>query len=198
MNKCPRCGKPTLNEGLCDDCLIEVEGIKYKDFKLVMCSVCGRVLYKNKWRDPSYIERIVREKIDKDWEILDIKVNKKLVVSVGRKDFVGNLVFNIDKRVCPSCSKKRGDYYEAILQVRGNKAKDIVEKEKRSEQIYKVVSQKNAMDYYFYLSKDAKLMLRKLKKRLNGEVKITRKLHSFDKQKSKKIYRLTILFREKE
>ena len=199
MGFCPRCGRPSRNNELCEECRLELEGVRYKDFKIVQCSVCKRILYKNRWiPEEEAIPRIVKDKLLDKWYIKQYKLGKKLIVILEKNNFEGIIEADIEKRICPTCSKKRGDYYEAILQVRGENAVKKMDKIKKKSEIYKEQRQKNGIDYYYYFSREAKKALAQLKRQLPGIVKISRKLHSYDKQRSKKIYRLTILFREKE
>ena len=91
-------------------------------------------------------------------------------------------------------------YYEAILQLRPSE-KEIVNfvkkriKERKNVFISKEVKLKTGLDLYLSSWRFAAALARKLKKRFGGSIKITRKLHTQSRQTSKRVYRMTILFR---
>ena len=93
-----------------------------------------------------------------------------------------------------------GQYYEAVLQLRNpnkeavhcienaiNKRKDVF--------IAKKVKVTNGIDFYISSQRFTKSLGKLLKKSFKGELKESRKLFGFDRQKSKQIYRGTVLFK---
>ncbi len=213
---CPSCGKEMRTIELCEDCKIKIEGIKYKEFKVQECVKCKKIKYKNKWlKKEEANNKIIKEKLGPGWKAIDKKEKEELekerkkskniyiITAKNNKGLYIDLYGTYKKIVCPTCQKKTGNYYEAILQIRGRKALEEMKKVEQSnnkisnieEEIYKIVEVKNGKDYYFFSSRIAMKIYRDLKKRLRCESKITRKLHSFDRHKSKRIYRLTLLIR---
>ena len=91
-------------------------------------------------------------------------------------------------------------YYEAKFQIRPNNKKLIdffknqVDKDKNCF-IIKEITNKYGTDFFLTSRKSSIIIVKKLKKNFNGTVKVTKTLYGIDKQKSKKIYRLTVLFR---
>ena len=99
--------------------------------------------------------------------------------------------------------QKHAQYYEAILQLRplnGSLVDFILEELKKRPDIFisKKVEYKNGIDLYLSSNAFAKKLGQKLKKKFNGELKISRALYSTNRMTSKLLYRLTILFRLKE
>ncbi len=107
------------------------------------------------------------------------------------------------KDVCQACSRISGMYYEAIIQIRGNKkekVKSFVEKKinelsKKDELsfISKIEEKKKGLDIYVGSKKAAKSILKEAKKLYNLETKESYTL--IGERKGKKLYRVTILLR---
>jgi len=95
---------------------------------------------------------------------------------------------------------KSKNYYEAILQLR-NPNKEIMNliknqfKKKPDVFISKQEKQKNGVDFYISSWRFALSLGRKLKKSFKGELKVSRKLYTKNRLTSKKVYRMTVLFR---
>ena len=93
-------------------------------------------------------------------------------------------------------------YYEAIFQLRPNNEEILnliytyIEKDKTF--VSKEIHKKFGVDLYLSNKKTAVNIARKLKKRYKGETKISRKLHSVDRMTSKRVWRVTVLFRVNE
>ena len=90
-------------------------------------------------------------------------------------------------------------YYEAIFQFRncssevlGYSRKLI---DKQGGHVVKIVEQKNGGDFYLDSWRLAVFLGKRLKKVFSGETKISRKLFGVSRIKSKKVYRVTVLFR---
>ena len=92
------------------------------------------------------------------------------------------------------------DYYEGILQLR-NPSEEVIRcvknqiKKKGDVFIAKEVTQKNGVDYYISSQRFLLSLGRKLKKSFRGELKTSRKLYTRDRITSKRVYRVTVLFR---
>ena len=102
----------------------------------------------------------------------------------------------IEKTVCPSCSRLSGNYYEAILQLRGDPYKVLLLKEsvekalaRKGVGITKAVKLKEGIDLYITSSK----ALLELVRERGYKVKLSRKLHGL--KEGKRVYRLTIALR---
>ena len=94
------------------------------------------------------------------------------------------------------------NYYEAIIQIR-HKNQEVLnfvktETKKRKDLLIIRESEfKYGLDLYLTSQRFARALGKKLKKRFDGELKLTRTLHTFDRKTSKKVYRVTISFRLK-
>lgn len=94
------------------------------------------------------------------------------------------------------------DYYEAIIQLRPvtrELMKFIENRLKERENVFvsKIEEHKHGVDIYISSQKYAQTIGRGLKKSFQGELKLSRTLHTQDKMSGKKVYRLTVLFRLK-
>ncbi|MBW2996395.1 hypothetical protein KY332_03785 [Candidatus Woesearchaeota archaeon] len=92
------------------------------------------------------------------------------------------------------------NYYEGNLQLRNvtkkivKEARALVEMNKPAF-IAKEVKFKNGKDLYLSSQKTMQVIAKTLQKKYGGEVKISRKLFGVRRQTSKKVYRLTVLYR---
>ena len=93
----------------------------------------------------------------------------------------------------------KNQYYEAIFQLRPNNVEVLniiygyIEKDESF--ISKEVHKKFGVDLYLSSKKTAVNIARKLKKRYKGEMKLSRSLYSVDRMTSKRLWRVTVLFR---
>ena len=90
-------------------------------------------------------------------------------------------------------------YFEAILQLRP-KNFELLEATKRYIEkgnvlISKEVHKKYGFDLYLNNKRSAISIARKLKRRYKGEIKLSRSLYSVDRMTSKRLWRVTVLFR---
>ncbi|MFH1332235.1 MAG: NMD3-related protein [archaeon] len=96
----------------------------------------------------------------------------------------------------------QGAYWEGVIQVRP-KNKEVIsfirnQVKKRSDvKISKELFFKYGADIYLTSQKFARDLGRKLKNSFEGDLKITKKIYGRDRQKSKSLYRATVLFRLK-
>jgi len=103
---------------------------------------------------------------------------------------------------------KHAEYFEAIIQLRCEKydisrldevLRFIHNRIKARPQVFisKIKKLDTGVDIYFSSQSYARAIGKKLKKSFQGDLKITRTLHTMDRMTSKQIYRGTILFRLK-
>jgi nonsense-mediated mRNA decay protein 3 len=91
-------------------------------------------------------------------------------------------------------------YFEAVIQLR-NPHKEAVKcienavDKRKGVFIAKKSKVKGGIDFYISSQRYARTLGKILKKSFKGELKITRRLYGMDKQKSKQLYRGTVLFR---
>jgi len=94
----------------------------------------------------------------------------------------------------------KDQYYEAILQLRpfdANVLDYVLNQIKKRKNVFisKKIELKNGIDLYLSDKRFALALGRKLKKVFKGDLKLSRKLYGYDKQTSKKLYRVTVCFR---
>ena len=207
MKFCFVCGKKTddLVKGYCEECynkefnLVEVP----KELSFVVCSKCGRIKYKNKMEDIN-VDEILRDKVKilgRDVN-LRIKVNEDMrVVARGflkgaKKPKEEEYVIRLKPKtiVCRDCSRRTGNYVEAIIQLRGRteKAMDLIEDRIIKEnQTFKVEKVKNGLDISLADKNFANRLTTELKKKFKALIKKNYKLVT--RKKGKDIYRSVIL-----
>ena len=97
----------------------------------------------------------------------------------------------------------KDNYFEAVIQLRpyDEEVYLFIEKEikKRKDNVYisKIVELKSGIDIYISSQKFARTLGPRIKKRFDGELKMTRTIHTRYKLKSRNVYRATVLFRRK-
>jgi nonsense-mediated mRNA decay protein 3 len=96
-------------------------------------------------------------------------------------------------------------YYEAILQIRSAPEdvheaviKAVREAGAKGVFVSRVASTKNGKDYYLSSKRFTVNLGRKLKKRFKGQIKLSRKLYGKDRQTSRLLYRVTVLYRHSQ
>ena len=231
---CVNCGKETENliDGLCLDCYSRKGGfasIKKGRLKIEVCSTCGSIKYRGKWLKEDLEDAMKRLVIDNlliseniSWKRPEVKFRRKgktlyeVVVDI-EGEIGGNRVKEevyteilVDKVSCPTCSRKAGKYYEAIIQLRGNEReldeREIKEMEgflrrrmKEFEDSGRGVfiadrkKVKKGLDLYISDRKVAHSLIYQLKEEFGGEVKESPKL--FGMKDGVRQYRMTYLLR---
>ena len=92
------------------------------------------------------------------------------------------------------------DYYEGILQLR-NPNEEVIKfiknqiKKRTNVLITKEEKVNNGIDFYITSQKYLQVIGKKLKKHFRGELKISSRLHTKNRQTSKNVYRVNVLFR---
>ncbi len=144
--------------------------MKSKSKKIKYCVKCNKFLFKNKWGK--------------------------------NKDFDEQ---SIEKTVCPKCSKQGSKYFEGILQARNidKEIKEFIESQVIKQHnkgvfITKKVNQKNGIDYYLSSKKFLASISKKLIASFGGIIKSNAKLFSRNKQTSKDIFRVNVLYQAPE
>ncbi len=93
-------------------------------------------------------------------------------------------------------------YFESKLQLRP-KNKEVLDYvlnqlKKTNTKIAKEVKLKEGLDLYLSSRKSTIQIAKKLKKVFKGDLKVTKKLFTVNRLTSKKVYRITVLFRLKQ
>lgn len=137
---CVECGaEGEVIDGLCRDCMMKKGGFVEvpPNVDVLVCAHCGSMQTGNRW---SRVDDVVRKAVegairvskgataafDMDIEEEDERnVKVRLTAHVRKGDFAFEVPLETRVRVkaasCRDCSRQRGSYYEAILQVRARK-----------------------------------------------------------------------------
>lgn len=214
---CPKCGKKGV-KGFCRECLFEEVDLGFKDIGMIICSSCKKYKSQNRWVAFKNLDDAVSEfalsKIKNHSNIelnlrpiiVDLKPNpgvkRRIEIEVQTKDEVFMIPAILEFTLCEKCGKAGTEYLEGILQLRDVKQEiiDFVYSEVEANRvggvhITKATPLKNGIDLQITSKKFLRVIGKKLKLRFNGELKENAKLFSRDKQKSKHIYRLNVLFK---
>ncbi len=167
--KCIRCGKREAKIGyLCEECYNDThELFKINNFKMMICPSCGRYNV-NVWKesdDP--IKSAVMEKIKPIGDIKEINVETekksgRIIAKITAKGFIKpstipktetkEITIQVKNKLCPICVKKSGNYYEALIQVRGGKKekllKIILDSKEMKDNIVRVKNLKEGYDIF--------------------------------------------------
>jgi len=229
---CPKCGEAVEKKDffgkVCRTCFENVnpEPLKIKMRSLSICKGCGKI-YGRKWSQRSQLWDVLKnnlvcnfdnyfivsnsytEHFEKEQKFISIvikyfyKYNGKKVIAKYEKDLPVRFIN------CPDCGKIRGNYYEAIIQVRYDgktynkrieKAIANIIKAEESKDVIVIQSkiiQKKGYDLYITLKPIAKSIVKSLRSSFEPEYIGTYKLVGFDMAKGKRKYRATHMLRFK-
>ncbi|MCK4327570.1 MAG: 60S ribosomal export protein NMD3 [Candidatus Diapherotrites archaeon] len=225
---CPKCGATDrpFHGGFCIDCYLKDHpGLaETEDITIKRCTHCLRVKTRGVWESgaPASMGEIVRAHVKTSLESPEVTVElvepgeKKEVYEVTVKGALGAepvsltqlVTVKYEKQTCDVCSRKSGNYYEAILQLRPagreidlqrmrsalmflrNEARAMVKKDRKAE-IFRYEMVKNGVDVYFGSARAAKVALQHLQATYRPTVKESYTLKGVDKETGKKRYSVT-------
>lgn len=215
---CVRCGKEDVEliDRLCYDCYVQTKNLIEMPQIVTgkVCRICYAEWIDRKWvrlydNLNDAVNNLILRSLGKDVKIdenvkdyiLDLgdkwkDRNGRSFVEVIFQGKVGDRQFKlertvelrIDQVICDSCLKKKGRYYEAIIQLRGE---GKLEEEKRTlfESLFTedivaslsdVVEVKEGVDYYFINKSSAKKLVSSVRSKLKAEI-----IESFENQRIK-------------
>ena len=225
---CPKCGatdKP-FHGGFCLDCFLEDHPglVDAEDVTVKKCMHCLRVKSRGEWENgsPESVEGIIRSHIKTSLEDAEITLDllkqtqKEEEYDVTVKGVIGSeevsitkpITLKYEKETCGVCSRKSGDYYEAIIQLRPkereidlqrlksalnflrNEAHALVKKDRKAE-IFRHELTKNGIDIYFGSKRAAKISLQHMQATYHPVVKESYTLRGVDKETGKNRYSVT-------
>ncbi len=217
---CPVCGRESEVGLFCSDCYMK-QNLRIEvppTVELTGCKTCGSFFIKGKWvKDPSEEEAAlgaVRESIRTNIKRLDKAGVLEAKVEKAGKGYDGTVTIKLagsERRLktrvkvrrvaCPDCSRIAGGYYEAVLQLRGEAGKDILEDilgrvEKHKDRFSFVVNVKKVRggyDVYLGSKKSAEKIVRQF--RGKAEIKKSFEHVGLDRQSGKKRRRFYYLIR---
>ncbi|NQU98769.1 hypothetical protein HQ533_04835 [Candidatus Woesearchaeota archaeon] len=209
MRFCPECGIEIEKGTFCEE--HQKIDFQYKDINIKFCP-CGKYFYKNKWIKfediKESIRKVAKEATKVKVEIASVSeielkpgIQRKGELEIIYQEQEFTIPFKYEVTTCNACAKKSGQYYEAILQLRPNdqELEEFVDHQlKKNPDVFvpKKVELKEGIDYFLTDRKFALRIGNKLNKSFKGELKTSKKLHTFDRQKSKDVFRVTVLFRK--
>lgn len=170
---CINCGKETekLIDNLCENCYKKLKKSKKTIKRIKICKKCGKLFYKNK------------------------EISEEKLYEISKEGEIKKEYF-----LCEKCKKIYSKKYNTIIQIRNliDNRLDILLNFLNKENIpIKKIEQinENSLDIYVLLERISLKKCIKFFKKNNFNIKITRKLKTYDAQHSRKVYILTILVR---
>ncbi len=230
---CVECGREgELIESLCEHCYSKrhVQPSLPDHVDLTLCAHCSSMQTDKGWEDVGSVKEAselairqalvlpkgsslsdIRVQLDeKDERNLDAKV--RVLLTVHGHEFERELgtIIRLKRGSCTECSKQQGNYYEAILQVRGpdrdlaeGAQRDIeklvqdrvaaMRKTSRGAFVSKIERVKGGLDFYFSTIPAARGLAKEIQESFCAEYKESSKL--WGRRLGKEIYRMTFLVR---
>ncbi len=230
---CVECGKEgELVGSLCKECYARkrVHASLPDHVNVILCAHCSSTLSDDKWVDIGSVREAAEAAVKRAVELpkgirlaqlslslteldernMDAKVT--LVLESEGMTFERELATTIrlKRGSCTECSKQQGNYYEAILQLRGDdrasseeplsamekRIRDRVASMRRKDRgvfISKVLKVKGGLDFYFSTTQVAKTLAREIQESTCAEFKESSSL--WGQKDGEEIYRMTFLVR---
>lgn len=216
---CPICGEQAVDV-FCEQHLREREPLitNVKPFTLTICSTCDRFLSSGSWEEFKRFERFIKRKVEFNSQAQIMEFHVPIPVFEGRlEEFelpievvgtVSSAIANyleeyripipVVKDQCDRCANAKSGYFEGILQIRNPREQVVKYIEKviaKNESVRITQSREVKGGFDFELTNQQFLVsfVHELKKEFGGVVRKSSKLHTYDHQRSKKVYRLTCL-----
>ena len=230
---CPQCGEPSPL-GLCDRCRLAMATLLEcpDSVEVTICPVCGSQLIRGRWQDArasveELITDAVAEKIGIHQDLADPKVEisvsqlnaTQYLVAVHLSGTFGELSASgecivrakVQKATCERCSRMAGNYYEAIVQVRGSAGAPATEELEESRKIAEATTEscllrgdrlsfiqetkdvKGGIDLVVGSTQQGRLIARAVQERFGGSTQESYKLVGM--RDGKNVYRTSILVR---
>ena len=230
---CPKCGSQVKREDflgkVCKKCYEEQnpEPMGLKITAIPLCGTCGKI-YGHKWLARKQIWDVIKSNIVFSQDNLyiisynlkevimsgrqGVKVNIKYYYKYGGKKIVKNFskALFLKTTTCPICGKIKGNYHEAILQIRYEGKEEPKEVWRLIEQTAKPFEDENMIviqnklymkkggyDVNITLKSMATAIVKNLRNAFRPEYKVSHRLVGFDMPASKKKYKTTYMLRFK-
>jgi nonsense-mediated mRNA decay protein 3 len=231
---CVECGReePELIGSLCHDCYSKkhIQASLPDHVDVTICAHCSSVLLGDDWEDVESIreaaEAVIRRAVsipkgvavsdlgvqlsERDERNLAAKVRVVLSSEGLSVEKELSTTVRLKRGSCKECSKQQGNYYEAVLQLRGNERSlpDNIQREierhirdrvagmrksNRGVFISKIERVKGGLDFFFSTSQAGRAVARELQESFCAEFKESSSL--WGKREGEEIYRMTFLVR---
>ncbi|RME79040.1 MAG: hypothetical protein D6769_03425 [Methanobacteriota archaeon] len=200
--ECIKCGKESEVGLFCVSCYVPKVKMPKKVF-VEHCRGCNKYRFGGKWNIAGRreVERYLASRIKGEFKVALVDLYKKeatIVVDAKNGDVEYTMPFAVavEETLCKECSKRRGSYYEGILQLRGNENKV----EKIAREFKKLVLKKTFITneeemhggYNIYVG-SSRAMLEAIAKLGIKDYKLSRTLHTA--KQGKRVYRITVSVR---
>ena len=193
---CIECGEKAEIKYLCSRCFIKDKKlIEIEDMSIYLCKICEK--YHNKGLSWKTTRDVILSKLNGMNSEIDetlkggaIHVSLKsvgLIEGIKKEDICNFKIF-IKNRQCNDCSMKSGNYYEAVIQIRGEHQESILNNVKNTIKYSKITSlreKKEGYDIKVTRKGDAGSVIKKIK----NDHKIIRTTKLVGEKKGKKLYR---------
>ena len=221
MAFCPVCGDDAVDV-FCESCLREREPLikEIKPFTLTVCPSTDEIEIRGDWFPLKKFSRLVEKVITYNSRAQILEVDFPLPVFEEKpRDFTLPILVTgtvskflepyeeeyeieipVEIRESPKASLSKSGYFEGTLQLR-NPRDDVVKAIEElvssadNAHIARVKDVRGGIDFEFTNQEYMVSLVYELRKRFGGLVQKNAKLHTYDHQTSKKVYRLTCLLR---
>lgn len=227
MSYCVECGRETTLGKLCEECFDKKHELVRvpKTVDITLCAHCGAHERGANWIRVDKLDAVryalegaIEVESTVELDVLDVNLREEdkrnytaelqFIFKIDNTDFrrEARTRVRIKQGVCGNCSKQKGLYYEAVLQVRPpeggsqefvQQATDIVhsEVERAADDIFisKEESMHGGVDFYLSSRGAGKSIAKLLQSRFGGEVTTSSTLQG--RKDGKDVYRMTFLFR---
>ena len=194
---CVNCGKEAeeLIDGLCRSCYIRFIGHKEEEINVKTCIICNSVIFKNK----KYSLEDFYKKLEKKFNGIVVDINENTIKMEIEPGILFLIKINYEKIICKNCRREMNEkFYNYVLQLRGSNKKisDILNIiKKRGYLIKNMEYTENGINLFLDLNrKEFKSILETIRNYTNN-IKITRKVISYDKQSSRPRYKVFVSIR---
>lgn len=200
---CIKCGRNAGIENLCEKCFLERENLfSIDNFSLFVCD-CGSY-YDNHWNDPETIDKVILDQIKKRVKtknrVTKISINlkkygNKVLARVVCSGYIRpakaikkeerQITITLNRKKCENCVKFLGGYYEAVLQLRGDRIEKILSGIEKFMPKARPTEVKGGCDIRFVKKGDAKRVAKQLKRRFD----VKESFKFVTTKKGKRLYR---------
>lgn len=187
------------------DCFLEEHPVGVEDLRIFSCR-CGRIRNREHWNAAvEDLSKTLASLVKVPYELKPATVEVKPSLSESRVDFTITIrgVYHggeftrsitakagIQNTTCPTCSRKAGGYYEAILQFRCKIPNVPIDE----AQVAKVERVRGGVDYYILSNNYAKAFASQLRRR-GYNIKQSEK--TFSRRDGREVYRVSYSIKEK-
>ncbi len=227
---CVECGSEveSLRDGLCEECFVEkhVDADIEDPIEIEVCSKCGSIRKGKKWLKRPDIQSVMLDRIEnalsftsavdtfsfevefEEGDPRNIHADITVEMTIGdlstEKDLSTNIVLKKDQ--CTDCSRREGNYYEAVLQVRPSKKEmtpeqkekvirtvhERIEKDRKEERDVFITAEKEihgGLDFYLSDKRVSKNLSHDIAEEFGGMVTTSSELAG--REDGQNVYRMT-------